>query len=244
MRSVRIASVGLMAALGIAATAASPARASQILSLTGITQIQAPASDVPPSDPRSPTTQYPNSTMFIWSEQTNLRLDSNGVMVDMSGPGMSDTSNNFKPSAASVGANTNVDSYLIHADPTGSGSPPTLYTGSVTFNEQILGIIDTSNRLNATDILLGNPSTTYPGSNGPPYPGSSLTRGLEGSVDSVVWVTNGGLTLNFSTGASIDEIRVIVASAPEPSTLISGGVGVAALLGFGWARRRRAGSAA
>lgn len=215
------ASAGLLVGLALV-TAASPARAGLVL--TGdIVQIAAPADDRQGhGDPQS------NDHAFIWSERTGLTLSS-AVSVDMTTTGTSNSSNNFQPSPGTIATGTYVDTYLIHSDPIGSNSQN--YVFSVTFSSVILGIIDTKSGLAATDLALGSPSTIYPG--------ASTDRGLEGT-DALVWVSNNGLTLNFTTSSFVDEARVLVVGTPEPSTVISGAMGLVSLAGFGWARRRRA----
>jgi hypothetical protein len=204
----------------LVALAAPPSRADLVVS-GAIVQISAPPSDVQNNDPMS------NDHAFIWSERSALVLPT-AVSVDMTKIGTSDSSNNYSPSPGTIPAGTRVDSYLIHSDPMGSGQQN--YVASVTFDTPILGIIDTINGLASTDSLLGNPGTIYPG--------ASTDRGLE-SPDSLVWVSNNGLTLNFTTSTFVDEARVIVADTPEPSTWVSCVIGAATLVGFGWVRRRR-----
>jgi hypothetical protein len=204
----------------LVALAAPPSRAGLILG-GAIVQIAAPPSDVQGSDPTS------NDHAFIWSERSALVLPMS-VSVDMTKIGTSDSGNNYSPSPGTIAAGTRVDTYLIHSDPVGSGTQN--YVASVTFDTPILGIIDRIEGLASTDSLLGNPGTTYPG--------NSTDRGLE-APDSLVWVSNNGLTLNFTTGAFVDEARVIVAAVPEPSTLVACVTGAATLVGFGWVRRRR-----
>lgn len=221
MTRVLRAYAGLLVGLALVASTAAPSRAS--LTLSGdIVQIAAPADDRQGhGDPQS------NDHAFIWSERTGLTLSS-AVSVDMTTTGTSDSSNSFQPSPGTIATGTFVDTYLIHSDPIGSGAQN--YVFSVTFSSAILGIIDTKDGLAATDSALGSPSTIYPG--------ASRDRGLEGT-DALVWVSNNGLTLNFTTSAFVDEARVIVVGTPEPSTMISGAMGLASLVGFGWVRRRR-----
>jgi hypothetical protein len=219
MSNSRRALLGLLA--GFVLIAAAPSRADLILS-GAITQISAPPSDVQGSDPTS------NTTVFIWSERVGLTLLS-PVSVQMTVPGTSDSSNSYQPSPGTIAMGTKVDTYLIHSDPVGSGAQN--YAASVTFSTAILGIIDVTSGLAATDSQLGSLTTTYPG--------NSTDRGLE-SPDSLVWVSNNGLTLNFMTSSFVDEVRVVVASAPEPSTVVLALAGLP-VVGIGvWLRRRKA----
>ncbi len=213
-------SANLLAGLALVAAAATPARAGLILA-GQITQISPPANDIQGSDPQS------NTTAFIWNERTALTLSSN-VAVDMAMPGMSDSGNNYQPSAGTVAAGTRVDTYLLHADPVGAGGQT--YDFSVTFDQPILGIIDTISGLAGTDSMLGSPATIYPG--------ASTDRALE-SADTLVWASN-DLTLHLATSSFVDEVRVLVADplpVPEPATVFSSMAGAAFLIG--WAARRR-----
>jgi hypothetical protein len=221
MKTASSAPVGLLMGFALVALLAPPSQAGYVLS-GAIVQISAPASDVQGSDPTS------NDHAFIWSEQSALVLPMS-ISVDMTKIGTSDASNNYSPSPGTIASGIRVDTYLIHSDPVGSGSQN--YVGSVTFDTPILGIIDTINGLASTDSILGNARTTYPG--------ASTDRGLE-SLDSLVWVSNNGLTINFTTSTFVDEARVIVGAAvPEPSSLVTCVTGAAALVAFGWVRRRR-----
>jgi hypothetical protein len=209
--------------LALVATAAPAARAGLVLS-GAITQISPPPSDIQdaPGEPQS------NTTAFIWSERTGLTLSS-PVSVDLTTTGTANAGNNYRPSPGTIAAGTKVDTYLLHSDPVGSGAQN--YVFSITFDTKILGVIDTISGLAATDSTLGSPTTTYPG--------ASTSRALE-LPDTLVWVSNNGLTLNFTTSTAVDEARILVVAVPEPSTAISGAMGAVAFLGFGWARRRRA----
>lgn len=228
MKFVSLRSVTIVAVLFAAFGLSREVKADLLLS-GPIISISAPTSDLPGSDPTSSTTG------FIWSERTYLKLTSS-VSVNMTTTGTADSGNSYNPSPGTIAAGTYVNTYLIHTDPVGTAS--TLFKNmSVTFDSKILGIITLTSGLNNTDASLGNPNTTYPGLHG-----NSANRGLE-SPDSLAWVSNDGLTLNFTTGANIDEIRVLTMGTPEPSTLISCATG-ALFLGIGWIRRRTARSRA
>jgi len=211
---------GLVVAVsGLMTVAATPSKAS--LMLTGqVVQIAAPASDIQNSgDPQS------SDNAFVWNEQMSTTLATN-ILVNMTKPGTSDSGNSYEPSVGTIASGTVVDTYLIHTDPVGSNS--TNYVFTVTFDSPILGIIDKISGLAATDASLGSPTTTYPG--------ASTARALEGA-DTLAWVSGNKLELNFTTGGFVDEIRVLVAPVPEPTTFAMAGIaGVAGLIAY---RRRQ-----
>ena len=212
--------VGLFMGFALVVLTAVPSMAN--VTLTGqIVQINAPPSDVQGSDPTS------NTDAYIWSERTALVLPS-AVSVELTAPGTANSGNGYSPSPGTIAAGTLVDTYLIHSDPTGSAQHN--YVGTVTFDAPILGIIDLTRHLANTDSILGNPGTTYPG--------ASTDRGLE-NPDNVKWVSSNELSINFTTSTYVDEIRVLTAFVPEPSTAILAVVGVTAMVGFGWDRRCR-----
>ena len=98
---------------------------------------------------------------------------------------------------------TLIDSYLIHCSPEQGRR---LISGSVSFSGQIVGILCNSDRLNATNELLGNPwslSCTHP------------ERGVESVPDpnsDVLTISHDRRTFSadFRT-ISIDQVRVLVA---------------------------------
>jgi len=114
--------------------------------------------------------------------------------------------------SGNIAGGTTVETYLLHADP--PGSTPTLFSGSITFDTPILGLIFSDSRLNGTDSSLGVSGVTY-------YNGAS--RGLELGSDSF---TISGNTLTFSgqfnASTAVDEIRILTAAVPEPTTIFAG----------------------
>lgn len=115
-----------------------------------------------------------------------------------------------------------VDSYLLHLDPNPNVS--TTVTGSITFNQPVLGYVWQKKRLNNTDALFS--AITPIGQH----------RGLEtNDLDaSVLAIREAEINLSFTAaGTGIDQVRVFV-SAPEPAStaglVVLGAAGVGAVI--------------
>jgi len=154
--------------------------------------------------------------IFAFPEQAAVLL-SHALIVDASLPGhyneLADLTGGVIP------AGTAVNSYLLHQDNDQDvpGSP--LRTGTVTFDEQILGVLVGDQWLQSTDSLLGLPTTTYgPG----PHRGLELWALDEFTLSDDLHT----LTLTQVTHSFQDQVRIVTA-VPEPTTLallIGGGL--------------------
>lgn len=124
-----------------------------------------------------------------------------------------------------IPANTRVESYYLMADPVDNG--PKNYTGSVTFDARILGIIVRSNRLDNTQYL-GAPGTAYQSGGRQMDFGQGDFLLLAPDMRTLVidWTTNGGQ----------DSIRILTAT-PEPGSMALLAIGFTA---FGFIARRKA----
>ena len=158
-----------------------------------------------------------SSNVRIYQEQDTFLLPAS-VSIDMDGA---------MESGDSLANGVEVNSYYFHFDPVGRDR--TVATGSVTFGEQIIGIMVNGQTLFLSDPVLANGSIV-------PNTGSA-SRGLDAGGD-VISVSADGFTLNIeslTSSASYDQFRVLTA-APIPTP------GAMALLGLGGlaaARRRR-----
>ncbi len=147
--------------------------------------------------------------VFAWNEQQNVVLPVD-LVADVGG---------------TILAGTRVASHGIVFDPVNA----TNTTASVTFDRPILGVLYLTDKLAATDALLGAPGTIY---------NSPSARGLENGAERASTLFSGN-TLEFTWRASSpgDNVRVLTAAVPEPATwaMLIAGFG---MVGFA-ARRRR-----
>jgi hypothetical protein len=156
-----------------------------------ITQIAAPASVVEGAGPTS-TTQ-----MFLFAEQTGVTLPA-ALKADRTASTVG---------AGYVPAGSVVDSYYVSCDnPT---TPAVTLDATVTFGQNILGVIYTDTKLSNSDFL-GAPGTNYGG--------YYAHRGLESTdharppeVGTTVEKT---LSIRCYVGAVVDQIRILVGRTP------------------------------
>lgn len=129
--------------------------------------------------------------------------------------------------AGILGADHLYNSYFLHADKDGALQ---VFSGSITFDFPIAGIIFKGSTLNATDAALGAPGTLYAN-------GDLRTFELDSAINFFT-ISPDLKTLSFETRVphDIDNIR-IVTHAPEPSSMALLGLGIAGVIS---SRRRRA----
>lgn len=162
----------------------------------------------------------------VFAEKTALTVTAE-VPVDFSQAGrIYQDTRDFTPSTIVPG--TMVDSYLLHVDPTRQESYR--YRGSVTFAEEIIGIIVKWQGLKATTSVFGLPETRYDARPG---------HGIEIGRDKLDWGTD-RRTLTFFGHASprIDQVRVLTTPIPGPGSALMAVVGLMIGLGLSTERHR------
>lgn len=174
-----------------------------------VREVDAPSSVLP-----GDFTNNRRARIFFESVQT---LESRQA-VDINTPGLYTSADTFPQGFVKKGVQ--VASYYLMSDP-GSGSHN--YVGGVVFDQEILGIIVKSARLNNTQYLAA-PGTLYP----------STGRALDFPSDTLIFNDLHTLVIDWRTSSAQDSIRILVAT-PEPGTMILMG---AALMVLPLVRRR------
>jgi len=157
--------------------------------------------------------QNVNDTLFAFDEQQGVVLGADLTLHQVPGGGINP-----------IPAGTRVNSHYVFIDPVNTQT----IIGTVTFDEEVLGVLSTDTRLDGTNTSLGlaGSGTTY-------STGSLL--GLEsGDVVSFPGVNQVGI--DFTAGSPGDYVRVITASSiPLPAAAWAGG---ALIAGFALRRYR------
>ena len=144
-----------------------------------------------------------NDRCFLFLESVHYRLP-HDVAFNASAVGSHDSFTGAEGSALSGAV---VDSYLLHCAPFGGEN---VVQGAITFPEEILGVIASSDKLNATDEIFGSPwsLTCREADRGLESAGEVAADSLEISLDR--------RTLRFAVRTSaIDQLRVIVRSPAQ-----------------------------
>lgn len=220
----------------------------QVPSLPGVTSTsgQVTLINPPPSVLNDPTPGgilplEADNTAFLFLEQENFVLPSD-IPLDITVPAAYNINNRI-PTPGTATTGTTVNSYYLFANPIGSPAPfspdEKTYSGSITFDNPILGIDYLTSSFSATNSLLGNPTTLYTfGSS----PGLGVTfaftfaNGTTVPRDAFTLTSDRKrLTFNFLTGSAVDQLRIITTSGspqavPEPRTIL--GSATATAVGF------------
>ncbi len=162
----------------------------------------------PPADARAQQLES-STTMFTWDERQDVELTSD-VAVDITTAGMYEDPEDLTPGV--VPAGTVVRSHMVHADKVGTTAPNIWLTGTLTFDQDIVGIALEADTLYGSDFL-GAPGTRYPTSGRP-----ERRLNLETQGDFVLWqIDDRTVVIQVETAAHFDQIRILTAdTAPEP----------------------------
>ena len=158
-----------------------------------------------------------NDHITVFLERWNVQI-AESVAVDLADPG--EYRRLRRNEGPSILAGTSVRSYLVQLDPVGllekfDGDKPRV-EGQITFDQPIVGLIASGRKLLASDPSLGHLEGDY----------GNLPRGLEPPKETLDEAESQGkdvlilaadqrtLILNFAAGSAVDQIRVLVESAP------------------------------
>lgn len=186
----------------------------QIITTTGNLVVSSPPASVNPNATESDT------ETLIFFESTAL------LSADLSVDGINPGTYNSAVSGV-VPSGTNVSSYFLHGDKVGSTASAVMMAGSVTFAQDILGVIATSPKLTASNFL-GAPGTIY---------GTNSLRDFELSANEFFTISNDLKTLTYQLNVSdsADQLRIVTDAVPEPTSMTILGVAVAGFI----ARKKR-----
>lgn len=145
-----------------------------------------------------------NSEIRLFNEVSGYTLQAD-MVVDISAPGFYDEFADLTP--LTIGAGTTVDSYFLHFDPIALNW--VRLRGSVTFDQDVVGIIVRDPKLKDSNNILGASGTNY---------GSWEYREYElnGSDDSIT-LSSDRRTVTVETygGPAVDQLRVITSGEPK-----------------------------
>jgi len=187
-----------------------------------------------------------NTTTFLWAEGTTTIANPQFVTIipfknispEVAGStnGQGEGSAFYDSGVASVEgmwggdlAAGTYNSYFFHTDKDVQNQ---LFTGSMTFAQEIVGIIYKQTELGLTDPIFGAPGTTYGAG------GSGRIFELDGP-DNWLSLSADRKTLEFKTVVqhNMDDMRILTAAVPVPAAVWLFGSGLLGLVGI--ARRRK-----
>ncbi|MEQ8211269.1 MAG: hypothetical protein RH917_15690 [Lacipirellulaceae bacterium] len=152
----------------------------------------------------------------LFLEKQSVLLEEE-LLLDVSTPGVVSSAGDLSPATL---IDVEVNSYLLHADPVRHGFPARDYAGSITFEEEILGLMVTGAKLDASDSALGSevtryiPPSYYRGFEGPGF----RTQGLQ--INDSVGLAQDlrTITFHFMTTSQLDQLRIITRASSEDTT--------------------------
>jgi hypothetical protein len=150
-----------------------------------------------------------DTTMFAFDEQQNVTL-AQPLSVDITAPGTYDDSIDLTP--GTIPAGTAVSSHFVHSDKIGTDVPRVTLEGTVTTDQDILGIAILAKALNNSDYL-GAPGTLYPT--------NEFGRGLnlDSQDDFVIQqIDNRTVVIHSDVRIHSDQVRIITKSPSPPGS--------------------------
>jgi len=194
---------------------------SSIVSITGAVSIISPPADAQVNSVLESDTVAP-----LFTERTSLVLGSN-LVVDFTSTGLQN-SNPVGP-LPNILAGTDVNSYCLVTDPIGSDANNNRnFSGSITFNTDILGVIALDPEFASSNSILGNPGTLYSAS------GVQLEMGAPDNF--TISADRRTISFAFSSNTAADDLRIVTSAVPEPTSMIPM---LTMVLGVGFVARKR-----
>ena len=164
----------------------------------------------------------------IFKERSNHVTDV-PFQINGTGPRTFEGFGDYRNQLLPVG--TTFDSYFVHFDSLGTSSE-TLGPGDITFSTPIIGIVGRDPHLIQTSVLVGAPGTLYP------TIGNGQHFDFGGNDDAFTLLPDGhSIRIQSQVGPQQDQLRILVASIPEPTAACQLGLGTLAALLF--YRRKR-----
>ena len=167
----------------------------------------------------------------VFAERTGFSLPV-PVDVNLSVPGVTTGGPNHSP--ATLAAGTGVDSYYLHFDPIGVAANELYAVGTLTFDQDVLGVMYHESNITNSNFL-GAPGTTYPA--------NDFWIGLKSEDFFSLSADRRSITFEFATRPWIDSMRIVTmadSTVPEPSTYALGAIGLIGLCAFAYRRCRAA----
>lgn len=170
-----------------------------------------------PAPPSTLLEQFASESVIRgFFERQGVQLASD-LAIDGASPGTYESSQ-----GGLLPAGLAVSSYLFHADTLANDPFGTHFRATVVFDTEIVGVLFNRDTLNASDAVLGTASTIYDASDSAYREleiGSAARCGTQTYDCVTISPDRRTIALDFSTGAFIDEVRVVIANRiPEPNT--------------------------
>ena len=178
---------------------------------SGVLQMTGMMKFVPPGPGLVPGAYEDSEHITVFLEQRRVTL-SDDLRVDLADPGEFRKIRHNKGPVLPRG--TRVRSYLLQLDPVGQvpklDPSKSRVQGQITFDQPILGLLASNDKLLATDPSLGHTKADYgklPRGVEPPKP---KLPNAEGRDVVILAADQRTLTLNIAAGSAVDQIRVLV----------------------------------